>query len=611
MRGLLAAGMAGLVLFGAAPAGAAPNDAGAAPRPDLRADTDRDGRVGPGDEVGKDGWTERRGALFLPNLDDSELRCEVDPADLDTLDIEVDRRLAACNDAADSRVNGPADALDLAPMRLLPMRGLSDQATGRLGVDTDAVRVFVRDGDRHRPLVPEGEGRLTAAELRSGMELALEGRDVVRDAARWDGRATVTVTVTDRGRSGTDRVQLREAPLLLQNDLQPVTRVFAGRPGKGPGWPGGMPPLTPGFPDGWSRFAGSLRHAVRQGGLTFTAGTAQSWRDVWWQDVFEPMTASVPGPDGPRTMRVMARSAGTLDVGGRLTMRPLGRLLFRDLRGPGVAVVQELTGAARDPITDLRSATGNIESFPPYRGYPYGRMLYGSGPTMKPDPAFVKLLTGEGYQPPVVVDTSWLLVGHVDETLHVVRADNERGWTLMVADPRLAVRLLRRVPDADTPLQAGTAAENVPTIREYLADGEALAADEEAAAHIDRQLAVVLAATGLRADELVRLPVLFSRHEGTSLLRAYTPGIPNGLSVNAREFAAPDPHGPRVGGADVFRRATEQALAAQGVRVRWVEDYAWAHRGGGEVHCTTNAWRAVDRSAGAPPLALPARTPPR
>jgi hypothetical protein len=55
--------------------------------------------------------------------------------------------------------------------------------------------------------------------------------------------------------------------------------------------------------------------------------------------------------------------------------------------------------------------------------------------------------------------------------------------------------------------------------------------------------------------------------------------------------AAPDPHAPVVGGADIFRAATERAL--RGVRVHWVEDIGWAHSGGGEVHCTTNAWRAV------------------
>jgi protein-arginine deiminase len=115
--------------------------------------------------------------------------------------------------------------------------------------------------------------------------------------------------------------------------------------------------------------------------------------------------------------------------------------------------------------------------------------------------------------------------------------------------------------------------------------------NEVAAGHVDDQVATMLKATGLRADELVRVPVLFHRPPRFPMFMALSPGIPNGLSVNARTFAAPDPHGPAVGGRDLFRDATERALRANGVRVRWVEDLQWAHFGGGEVHCTTNAWR--------------------
>lgn len=58
---------------------------------------------------------------------------------------------------------------------------------------------------------------------------------------------------------------------------------------------------------------------------------------------------------------------------------------------------------------------------------------------------------------------------------------------------------------------------------------------------------------------------------------AYSPSIANGLSLTARDYAAPDPHGPRVDGRDLFRAATQRALAAGGVRVHWVESFAWSH----------------------------------
>ncbi|NUR98100.1 MAG: hypothetical protein HOV67_22950, partial [Kribbellaceae bacterium] len=273
------------------------------------------------------------------------------------------------------------------------------------------------------------------------------------------------------------------------------------------------------------------------------------------------------------------------------TPRPSGRLLYRDLRGPDVGIVQELAGTAAPGLDDLLNMGGNIESLPPYAGYPHGRIVYGSG-ERHPDAGFITMVTGQGYQPPVVVDTSWLMIGHADETTHVVRADNARGWTLAVADPRLAARLLRDVQrqgGGNTRLFADTNSKYKPTVDELL--GAGLPGNEDAARHIDDQLKILLKATGLRASELVRLPVIFDRVPGYGLLKAMSPGLTNGLSVSARSFAAPDPHGPRLHGRDVFKQATERALQHNGVQVHWVEDFFWAHLGGGEVHCATNALR--------------------
>lgn len=250
--------------------------------------------------------------------------------------------------------------------------------------------------------------------------------------------------------------------------------------------------------------------------------------------------------------------------------------------------------------------TGNVESLPPYPGHPRGRVVYGATARRHPDRSFTTMPRAQGAQPPVVLDTSWLLVGHVDETVHVVRADNARGWTLAVADPRLALRLLRQARDAGEGgqrLLAGTVAREKPTVGAFLAHQERTGYDEEAARHIDGQLAVLARETGLRSAEIVRLPVLYAEVEPGDGARggavAFSPSLVNGLSLTARDYAAPDPHGPRVAGRDLFREVTRARLAAGGVRVHWVEDFAWAHLGGGEVHCATNALRDVGVGTGA------------
>ncbi|TCC11626.1 protein-arginine deiminase family protein [Kribbella soli] len=551
-----------------------------APAPRLTADVNRDGLLTPADDAAKSTWTDARGAIFLPNLDDDEHRCTVDPADLDAPGRAVDDKLAACNDAADDHINGRRDTADLAPLTIDAQRNLSNNATGAVTISpADKARVFTNG----RPI-----STLTAQDLQHGLRLQLEGRDIVRNPKQWDGQITVTVSVTDRGRTGTDAVRLRVAPLMLQNDLQRAQTVLAGQPAEGQGWWGGTPPYQDGVPGEWKRFADTLRKATK---VQFVKGTPNGWKDMWLQDTFEPATASMPAVGGPHTMRILIRSGNVWEVPGADTPRPAGRLLYRDLRGPDIGIVQQLADKASPGLDDLLNMGGNLESLPPYGGYPHGRIVYGSG-ERHPDPGFITMVTSQGYQPPVVIDTSWLMVGHADETTHVVRANNARGWTLAVADPRLAAQLLRDVQrqgGGGQRLFADTNAKNKPTVDELLSTG--LTDNEAAAEHIDDQLKILLKATGLDEDELVRLPVFFTKVPGYGLLKAMTPGLVNGLSITDRQFAAPDPHGPRLHGRDVFRQATERALARNGVRVHWVEDFFWAHLGGGEVHCATNALR--------------------
>ncbi len=510
--------------------------------------------------------------VVLPNLDDDSRRCHVTPEQMDSVGPAVDAELAACHDAADDVVNGRADAKDLA--RLTARASTS----GRVTVEGRA-RVFVR---RHGTWAPAGE--LSAAELRRGVDLGVEATDVRRPD--WDGQ--VTVTLTAGGRTVSHRLTV--APLMLQHDLQRATTVFAAKPGAGLGRPDDWRWLDGTWePHDWESFSADLEQAGAP--MRYLTGTGLWWQDNWWQDFFEPAYARANG----QTMRFAIRSANIWDIGvpGVRTPRPASRALFRDLRGPDVAVVQAMADDGRDAVKDLRNATGNIESLPPYRGYPHGRLVYGSDPSgaLTPDPAFIGLLTSQGEQPPVVIDTSWLLVGHADETTHVVKAGNARGWTIMVADPRLAVSTLRKAQVEGHGDARFTGARLTATIDEVLADEQLLADNEEAARHIDDQVSTLLAETGLRADELVRVPVLFTKPREIGLFVAATPGIPNGLSIDAHTFAAPHPHAPVVDGEDIFETATERAL--RGVDVHWIEDQGWAHLGGGEVHCTTNAWRAV------------------
>ena len=67
----------------------------------------------------------------------------------------------------------------------------------------------------------------------------------------------------------------------------------------------------------------------------------------------------------------------------------------------------------------------------------------------------------------------------------------------------------------------------------------------------------------------------------------------NGLYLSDTHFVAPDPHGPEIEGKDPFKDVMSTKLAAVGVTVHFAEDWDLYHRAMGEIHCGTNATRAV------------------
>ncbi|MFS8103830.1 protein-arginine deiminase domain-containing protein [Lentzea alba] len=601
------------VIFTGAPASAAPGGAV------LLADTNRNGTVDWADLAGKKRWAQQRGAIFLPNIDDDAKRCTPTEEELKDRTIAADAKFAACNDSQDEVVNGPLDAADFAPLRTMP-RNVNQDGKVSLGTGEDRyARLWVERNGAWTSL--GAGGTLTAAELRKGAKLALEGRDVIRDKAAWSGTITVTLKA-----GGEDSVQLRVAPLIMQNDLRAPRQVVTSEP-------------EPQYSAGYADFLATLRNAMTAANLPDSALTAVANNDRWFQDIFEPTTASMPGPNGkPQVMHVLLRSANYFPGGewqGEYyppALRGAGRVAFSALRGPGVGVVQQFTDQRSEAVDDSLNSTGNYESLPPYRGHELGRPLYGSTAERQPDPSFTTLL-GSQYADPVIIDTSWLVVGHSDETVHVIPARNSRGWTLMVADPRLALDLMRQATKdghGKSVLFEGTSEKVKPTIDEALANPKFLEQNDTAAKHVDTQLAVLLRETGLTERDLVRVPVLFEQFnwqqleaEGDRLAAtgrvtrpmvddlstrmregkaartvfvAHSAGIPNGISLGGGVFGAPDPHGPRIDGVDLFKSTTERALAGTPVKVKWVEDWDFLHKGAGEVHCGTNALREPTRA---------------
>ncbi len=554
---------------------------------DIRGDSNRDGEIKFDEsDADKMTWDAKVGAIFLANIDDDEVRCKKEGDDI---------TLAKCNDAADDVVNGPDDALDIARVKTKGWPTAPPGTTARIEIETETaipyVRLFKKTGeaDDELTVIGEEENVFDENDVRNGIEFGIEAKDVVRDPKKWDGYVVLRfVVTTPAGEEAEDRVTLRVSPVMTFHHLLAAEKVFVSD----------------------SRQRGNAEMRADLAKACSAAKTPLDEiveDDPWTQDFFETGYMSMPGKNGTQhAMRVNFRSANVFEPADKKSpLRPAGQYVFK-ARGKDVAGIQQFD-VKHDQRMDSLNSFGNYETVPPYelgdKKYPLGRSLRGKTKSFFPDPAFTKMMDAQGMQPAIDIDTSWLLVGHVDETLSFVHAGSKRGWVLLANDARLAKKMLEEQVSkgkGDVPMfvgkswydfEEGTERPAEISISKVLEDTEVMKASAEAAAEVDAQVAIIKKETGLTDDEIVHVPFLHSMAGGASI--AYQPGIVNGVYVGDKHFAAPDPHGPVIDGKDIFKEALVSALAPHGITVHWVEDWEGYHLGIGEVHCGTNAARKI------------------
>jgi protein-arginine deiminase len=551
----------------------------------LVVDANRDGELdlaGASDEEGKAGFDAKRGAVFLANLDDDDENGEVD-ADSDGLD-------------------GDADTVDLAPIALRPWAGAPSTSTGTIKLDDASVgrvRLFRVDGDAGQAAsysaLSGAKIALTAGDLKSGVRFAIEALDVVTSKAKWDGTTKLTLEVKDKSGKviATDAVQLRVAPVLFQFNTAATQQAF------------------------WTNLYGENQTLVT--GVKSACGSSvgakalsppvgrEGYPDQWTQDFFDIGYTSRPGPGGePVGMKIALRSAQP--------ERSAGGIVWSQFLGPdfGAIEIADPKGAPSDDSYSMNSF-GNWDVIPPYtRGsesFPLGRNIWGSGEdeSVQPDQVFSSFVRAQGVQPPITVDTSWLIVGHVDEIISFVKAETPRGWAMLVASPRRAREMLLDLQQrgyGSTKLFVGREfwdfnanPDNPPlesaavSIDDVLKDTDRLAVSDAAQQEIDDAIRIVKNEVGLDDSEIIEMPFLFEEVFGKSI--AYQPGTVNLLHVDD-SVVVPKPFGPRINNKDPFEEDAKTKLGGLGLNVIFADDWDVYHINMGEVHCGTNVSRNMN-----------------
>jgi protein-arginine deiminase len=554
----------------------------------LDVDADRNGAVDgtAAERAHRADWSTTAGAMFLANVDDDDSDHAID--------------------ALDDVVNGDEDALDLARIVLEASPITPVTATGAVslvGPPAAAVRLFKHGADGAWTAFAPGADTLTGDELRAGVEFGIESTTFPSTA--WDGSATVSVTVTDQGAPvGEDRVVLRVAPWVMGNSIAPTERTYVmAIPGRRPS----------------QLFVADLEAVTEGDSMPLTEYDATDERyinpdddrsgpDPWTQDIMEFGWTAMPGPGGaPRGMGVVLRSPPPSRWATRVTLD--------EVLAPNMGYVWKHSGAGLSAAYDQSlDSFGNLELIPPYHtetaNFPLGRIMYDYTATRYSDPALRSFLDAQSVQgPPMRVDASWLLVGHVDELFSYVPAAGTRfGWKMLIAAPALSRQLLQDLVAAD-PANGeqlmftgqswydvqpnGTVRRRAAqrSINDILGDADQMAFNQQVQAHVDVLRMQIQAETGLPDADIVEVPFLWERVDHGRAL-AYMPGTVN-LLLYGHTAIIPRPHGPLIGGVDAVEADMTRRMTALGITARYAEQWDLLHSEEGEVHCGTNAFRSI------------------
>ena len=459
-------------------------------------------------------------------------------------------------DADDDQVNGAADERDLTSIVVPCPAGAR---LVRVVADNAPLRFFLRDGEGWRHL---GLGRAEWPLAENGpadLTVHVEARDWAGVPEAWTGQGNVAVTF--EGPDGPIAVHdllVCVAPVRLLPGTARVDEAF----------------VATGRYDNAS-FVARLREILDGLDVPLVAHPTSDWREMWMQDTMEIAVAAT----ADSSMHVVL--AG---LRGHDSFPPT--LLGPDVAVAEVAKPRPLAGG--DAWADWY---GNLEVSVPTAAHEHGRVIYGrnrlTGCSFHPDA--IAFLTAQHAQPPLWIDTSWLLIKHTDEIVAFLPGKDGRG-VILVPDPTEGLRLLGDQASAEP--QAGRRREANARIARAI---EAMLVGDEKAPRAgvagDSGATGLLDLLGLDESRVVRLPVAFDvpaaglLNDGVTNASSLWSNPVNALVVNGTVICGSA--GMPSGVQEICR---ERFLAAGADRVEFIDDGVY-QKNHGNVHCATNARR--------------------
>jgi len=417
---------------------------------DLDVDTNRDEVVDGTDESGEDAWSGSSGAIFAVNYDDDDNDDSIDGTDFDDKGDPANE---------DFTINGAGDVDDIAPL-VIPKVGSKTNTQYFLKLDdhdASAIHIFTAR-TAGAGILQSGASNVTGwaahtggsgsdviiditdlvqeqADVTLGIEgLFFPGGGVISVAYAFDGEVDIQLiaqsgtgnaTIIPANEIATDSVKLRVAPFYFLPNTLDANQIF----------------LT----DYYNASHPGANNIAAEFGAISSQRTG-STGSQWFQDHVQIGYTGLPGSRSYVTFRfpykyTLGGSAYYQDdwPEGVLLRPDHGLFRFRNTLKHDAVAMSAIPGSG--------DFGGNFEVIPYSDQWKRGRILHGDNVSSSLEAFFVAQLTDSAtaVQEPILVDTSWLAVGHVDEFVGFAPTPGTgslRPYKVVRSDPDMAKTLL-------------------------------------------------------------------------------------------------------------------------------------------------------------------------
>jgi protein-arginine deiminase len=509
------------------------------------ADTNRDGIINEKDLPGREQWTFEQGALMLFNNLDKDRNGKPDWQDQ--------------NVHRDSFAEpfGHRAGENLAKVQLK----LTEDFTGAQiylvadRVSLPYVNVFQKTDDGWQIVDISGKKPLEfSREIILGVE-AKQYRD-----RNWSGiMALKAVAIKNGKEKASDTIQIGVTPWLMSPNTQPVKEVYVSDRG-----------------DVNQAFVEQVKSIVEttESQLKILPGGSP-----FLQDDIAIGYVQFPTPDGIKNINVALSKSHQNDndsqenYGKSLMNRDFGWFT------KGKARSLDLLNQSMDEF-------GNLQITPPLPNYPQGRVYYGNSGTTTFNPEIIDFINAQQIQgPPVDIDTSWLLMGHVDEIINFIPSQSGKPLMLIVS-PESGIQLLEELAKngyseatINRELSTQTTVKNALNNQALILHNQYLQRTK-----INPLIVKLKREFQLSDEQIIQVPVMFG-YSGY----AWWPNLVNAVFVNGQLLVS-NPRGAWIEEQDYTQEKFRQNLAISGVKVNFLDD-KYYHELKGNTYSAINTTR--------------------